>query len=384
MVISVGPPAGLLMASTPSKAAIRRSTPRRPVPRPGVGAAGAVVADADPQRAQRVPQVDLGRLGGRVLGHVGEQLADREVGGRLDRRGRPAVERAGHPGAGGAVEGERADRVGQAAVGQHRRVHAAHQVAQLGQRLGGRVAGLDQQRAGGHRVGVDQPPGGVEREAHRDQPGLGAVVQVALDPAQLGRAGVERLLPGLGQVGHPLLEHPVLRRREHQPGEAAVGAQRPRRGRHPRRQQQRPAQALGPAQVGLPDRVQADVEGHQRAGHRERGRGEQQDRPGDGVHRQPQQVLPGPRVAEQPLHPLPVPLPRAGRPPAGSRSSGDGRYAAAMGTPHQRADSSLVWFASQRTPSSASGRMNRQHARPRSTFGRAWPGWPPLRLSAYR
>ena len=144
MVITVGPPAGLLIASTPSKAAIRRSTPRRPVPRPGSAPpspSSRTVIRSAPSEWRRSMSADCAAG---VLGHVGEQLADREVGGRLDRRGRPAVKRAGHPGAGRAVEGERPDRVGQAPVGQHRRVHAAHQVAQLGQGLGGRVAGLDE------------------------------------------------------------------------------------------------------------------------------------------------------------------------------------------------------------------------------------------------
>ena len=40
--------------------------------------------------------------------------------------------------------------------------------------------------------------------------------------------------------------------------------------------------------------------------------------------------------------------PRGPRPPAGSPARGaDGRYAAAIGTPHQRADRRLVCFASQ-------------------------------------
>ena len=41
----------------------------------------------------------------------------------------------------------------------------------------------------------------------RDQPGLRAVVEVALDPAQLGRGVVDGLGAGLGQPLHPLLEH---------------------------------------------------------------------------------------------------------------------------------------------------------------------------------
>ena len=40
----------------------------------------------------------------------------------------------------------------------------------------------------------------------RDQPRLGAVVQVALDAAQLGRGVVDDVGAGLGEVLHPLLE----------------------------------------------------------------------------------------------------------------------------------------------------------------------------------
>src|SRR5690348_10589024 len=52
-----------------------------------LGAAVAVVGDADPQHPFGVPDVDPGLPGLGVLGHVRQQLAGREVGGRLDRRG---------------------------------------------------------------------------------------------------------------------------------------------------------------------------------------------------------------------------------------------------------------------------------------------------------
>jgi hypothetical protein len=48
------------------------------------------------------------------------------------------------------VQRQGADRVGQPAVGEHRRVDAAHQVAQLGQGAGGGLLGLD------HHRGADQ------------------------------------------------------------------------------------------------------------------------------------------------------------------------------------------------------------------------------------
>jgi hypothetical protein len=52
-----------------------------------------------------------------VLDHVGQALADREVGGRLDRRGDLTGDLAGDRDRDGQVEGERADRFFQAAVG---------------------------------------------------------------------------------------------------------------------------------------------------------------------------------------------------------------------------------------------------------------------------
>ena len=61
-------------------------------------------------------------------------------------------------------------------------------------RGGGGGAGLADQPAGRLRVAVEQLVGHAEAHRQRDQPGLGAVVQVALDAAQLGG----RVVDGLG------------------------------------------------------------------------------------------------------------------------------------------------------------------------------------------
>ena len=106
------------------------------------------------------------------------------------RRRRAAGQLAGQVDPHRAIEGQRADRVGQAAVGQYRRMDAADQGAQLGQGLDRGVPGLEHQGAGRLRVGVDDLPGGVQGHAHGDQPGLGSIVQVPFDPAGLGRPGV--------------------------------------------------------------------------------------------------------------------------------------------------------------------------------------------------
>ena len=102
------------------------------------------------------------------------------------------------------VQGQRPDGVAEAAVGQHRRVDAADQVAQLGQGEGGVFLGLGHQRERGLGVGwrtAVRPPAG---SSDRDHPGLRAVVQVPLDAAELGGGGVDRVAAGLGEGLHPL------------------------------------------------------------------------------------------------------------------------------------------------------------------------------------
>jgi len=59
------------------------------------------------------------------------------------------------------VQGQGPDRLGQAAVGEYRRVDAADQFPQFPQRLGGVIPRLDQQRPGRLGIVVDQLPGGV-------------------------------------------------------------------------------------------------------------------------------------------------------------------------------------------------------------------------------
>ncbi len=86
--------------------------------------------------------------------------------------------------------GERAGQPGQcgiqAAVGQHRRMDSAGQIAQLGQRLLGILMRLVQQPASRFRVVVvaGARPAQVHRDGH--QPLLGAVVQIPFDPPALG------------------------------------------------------------------------------------------------------------------------------------------------------------------------------------------------------
>ena len=106
----------------------------------------------------------------------------------------------------GQVEGQRLDRAGQTAVGEHRRVDAADDVAQVAQRCAAGLPGLGEHPARLFRVAVEQLLGHPQRHPETRQPGLGPVVQVALDPAQLGRGVVEALVARLGQHLDPLLQ----------------------------------------------------------------------------------------------------------------------------------------------------------------------------------
>ena len=118
-----------------------------------------------------------------MLGGVGQRLGHRVIGGDLDLLGKPA--RAPHvePDRHRGPAGQRPQRGGEPALGEHGRVDAPGQLAQLvhgRRRLLGQGVELRVQlvRARGH--------GRLRRpQLHRegDQPLLGAVVQVALDPA---------------------------------------------------------------------------------------------------------------------------------------------------------------------------------------------------------
>ena len=78
-------------------------------------------------------------------------------------------------------------------------------------------------------------PGRVQGHAHGDQPGLRAVVQVPLDPAELGRPGVEGLGAGLGKLADPQRQLGLPGRRQHRASQQAVAAQQPRGRQHAHR-----------------------------------------------------------------------------------------------------------------------------------------------------
>ena len=112
----------------------------------------------------------------------------------LDVRGRPARERL--------------DRGDQAPIREHRRRDPAREVPQLPDRCGRLLPSLPHER---RAIGVIGQPllGAPKLHAERDQPGLGSVVEIALDPAQLGRLNVECSAARAGQLINPDLELPL-------------------------------------------------------------------------------------------------------------------------------------------------------------------------------
>ena len=132
------------------------------------------------------------------------------------------------------------------------------------------VAGLDDQPVGTLGVALEEVVGEAEGHPGRHQAGLGAVVQVALDPPQLGGAVVDRVGARGGQVDDPLLQLLGVAAREEGPVEAGAQAHDVRC-------------AVPPEGAG--DEQQQHHDGQQR------------EREADGHrHQHPQQVTPGHRV----------------------------------------------------------------------------------------
>ena len=114
-------------------------------------------------------------------------------------------------------------------------MQAADQVAELGEGGLGLLVGLGDDLVRLRRVGVF---GAGHAQPHRegDQPLLGAVVQVPLQPAPLGVGGVDHAGPGLGQAFHLVFQFLGAARAQQRPG--GPGVQRPDRGGQPRRGRQ--------------------------------------------------------------------------------------------------------------------------------------------------
>ena len=198
---SVGPPAGLETLNVPSTPSTRPASPARPPAGPIGRATDAVVPDLDHQVRPLAPAAHLAAGRPAVLGHVDQRLGDDEVGRPFDRlrqalTGRQVALHARRDGAAGA---DRLDRGDQPTVEQDGRRDAADEAAQLGQGLLGLGAGLEDQLLRGRRVRVDALARQAQVDRQHHQPLLGAVVEVALDPAQLAGLGVEHRRAALAQ-----------------------------------------------------------------------------------------------------------------------------------------------------------------------------------------
>ena len=136
----------------------------------------------------------------RVLARVLQRLEAAEVDRGLDLLRVPAdllgLDRRGQR---GAVAGG-AERVGQPAVHQQRRVDAVREVAQLLHRLLEVGRDLVEHLLGGVGVGVGELAGEAGAHRERDEVLLRAVVQVALDAAALEVGGLDDAGAGAAQL----------------------------------------------------------------------------------------------------------------------------------------------------------------------------------------
>ena len=152
-----------------------------------VGSADAVVGDLDARRRPRSPEPDAGVRRARVLGDVGERLRGDEVDRQLDGLGQALGRLARHGRGDRRPARERAQRGGEAVL-EHGGVDAARELAQLCHRLRELVArGRDELLR--RRVVAEAVAEQPELQRDRDEPLLGTVVQVALQPPPLGVAG---------------------------------------------------------------------------------------------------------------------------------------------------------------------------------------------------
>ena len=193
----VGPPRGLVTASVPSSASTRRRSPVRPPPAgsaPPRPSSSISTASASPRRATATAT----RLAPECLAAFASASATTKYAADSTAGGEPLVELDRDRHGQRAPVGERRERGAEPAVGEHRRVDPAREVAQLLERLADADARLGDELLRALGVGRELLLGEAEAHPERDEPGLRAVVEVALDPPQLGvlrvdGAGARRL-----------------------------------------------------------------------------------------------------------------------------------------------------------------------------------------------
>ena len=158
---------------------------------PRVRAAGSVVGDLDHKHCPVEMQRHARTRARRMLGDVGQRLGNDKVGRGLDHRWETVLEPSVNLDVHRRPARQRLDRGDQTAIGEHGWRDAAREVPELPDRGGRLLAGLAHQR---RAVGVIGKPLLRAPELHRerDQSGLRSIVQIALDPAELGCLNVER------------------------------------------------------------------------------------------------------------------------------------------------------------------------------------------------
>ena len=176
-----------------------------------VGAAWPVVGDLHDQPPVALDEVHRGARARRVLGDVGQRLGDDEVGGGLDHRQRALGSSAST--LTGTAERRRAPR--RPPRGRGRRARAGRS---RGRGRAARRSRRPPRPRAPHQVGllraVGEPLlGAPELHRQRDQPRLRAVVEVALDPPQLGGLHLDARRAACGSARRRARSAPARARR---------------------------------------------------------------------------------------------------------------------------------------------------------------------------
>ena len=171
-------------------------------------------ATSTTSRSPRRRDRDRGAGRARVLGHVRQRLGDDEVDRALDRRGRALRDIHGQADRHRAPGDHRRQRGVETAVLENGRVEAAHEVAQLGERLLRFFVRARDELQRAIRVGGEVLLRASEVHAQGDQALLRAVVEVTFDATALGLGAVERGGAARVQLLDPGLERVAGRRAE--------------------------------------------------------------------------------------------------------------------------------------------------------------------------